>query len=431
MVSLWMLAVFLVLAAFRVPICAAMGFGALAGLLLMGLPADTMVRNMLDSVRSIPLLAVPFFILAASLMNQMGLTKRIFDFASHLVGFISGGLAQVNILSSVIFAGISGSALADIAGLGTVQIRAMTDRGYRKEFSAAVTVASSTIGPIIPPSIMFIIYAVNMNVSIGQLFVAGVLPGFLIALILMTTVWVLARTGVEACPPAQRSGIRTILASAASGAPAILTPVIIVLGMVTGVATATEAAVLAVLYSLVLGIIYREMSVARILTALKASIRTTALIMYLTGIGAVMAFVLTSEQAAEAVAAQLFSITEEPWLLLLLINFSILVLGCVLETLPALLIAMPLFGPIAFDLGMSPLQFGVVLTFNLLIGIITPPVGIGLYAVCAITGLRLEAIIRTTAVFLPTLIFALLVLTYVPFLSTWLPAVLFPDTYGG
>ena len=144
-----------------------------------------------------------------------------------------------------------------------------------------------------------------------------------------------------------------------------------------------------------------------------------------------MAFVLTSEQAAEAVAAQLFSITEEPWLLLLLVNFSILVLGCVLETLPALLIAMPLFGPIAFDLGMSPLQFGVVLTFNLLIGIITPPVGIGLYAVCAITGIKLEAIIRTTAVFLPTLIFALLVLTYVPFLSTWLPAVLFPDTYGG
>ena len=267
----------------------------------------------------------------------------------------------------------------------------MTDRGYRKEFSAAVTVASSTIGPIIPPSIMFIIYAVNMNVSIGQLFVAGVLPGFLIALILMATVWVLARTGVEACPPAKRSGIRTILASAASGAPAILTPVIIVLGMVTGVATATEAAVLAVLYSLFLGILYREMSVARIMTALKASIRTTALIMYLTGIGAVMAFVLTSEQAAEAVAAQMLAITEEPWLLLLLINFAVLVLGCVLETLPALLIAMPLFGPIALDLGMSPLQFGVVLTFNLLIGIITPPVGIGLYAVCAITGLRLEA----------------------------------------
>ena len=203
------------------------------------------------------------------------------------------------------------------------------------------------------------------------------------------------------------------------------------MGMVTGVATATEAAVLAVLYSLFLGVIYREMSLARILTALNASIRTTALIMYLTGIGAVMAFVLTSEQAAEAVAAQMLSITEEPWQLLLLINFAILVLGCVLETLPALLIAMPLFGPIAFDLGMSPLQFGVVITFNLLIGIITPPVGIGLYAVCAITGLRLEAIIRSTLVFLPTLILALLVLTFVPFLSTWLPSVLFPDTYGG
>jgi tripartite ATP-independent transporter DctM subunit len=205
MISVWMLVTFLVLAMFRIPVCVAMGFGALLGLYLMGLPPDTMVRNMLDSVRAIPLLAVPFFILAASIMNQMGLTRRIFNFASHLVGFIPGGLAQVNILSSVIFAGISGSALADIAGLGSVQIKAMTERGYRLEFSAAITVASSTIGPIIPPSIMFIIYAINMDVSIGQLFVAGVLPGLMIALVLMATVWFLAKSGLESCPPVRRS----------------------------------------------------------------------------------------------------------------------------------------------------------------------------------------------------------------------------------
>ena len=427
MTSLWMLVVFMALAIVRVPVCVAMGFGALVGLALMGLPPDTMVRNMQDSVRAIPFLAVPFFILAASIMNQMGLTRRIFDFASHLVGSIAGGLAQVNILSSVIFAGISGAALADIAGLGTVQINAMTERGYRLEFSAAITVASSTIGPIIPPSIMFILYAVNMNTSIGRLFVAGVVPGFLIALVLMVTVWVLAKTGIEACPPVRRSGLGEIARSFWQGGPAILTPVIIVTGMVSGVATPTEASVTAVLYSLLLGVLYREITVAKLRRAFETSIRTTALIMYLAAVGSVMAFVLTVEQAADVVAGVMLSVTEERWLLLLLINFAILILGCLIETVPALLISMPLFGPIAFDLGMDPLQFGVMLTFNLLIGIITPPIGIGLYAVCAITGLRLEAIIKSTAVFLPTLVIALLLITYVAPLSLWLPGVLFAD----
>jgi tripartite ATP-independent transporter DctM subunit len=427
MISVWMLVVFMALAALRVPICVAMGVGAFLGIALMGLPVDTMVRYMLDSVRAVPLLAIPFFILAASIMNQMGLTRRIFDFASSLVGFVSGGLAQVNILSSVIFAGISGSALADIAGLGTVQIRAMTDQGYRLEFSAAITIASSTIGPIIPPSIMFIIFAVNMNTSIGQLFVAGILPGFMIAIVLMATVWILAKTGLEACPPVRRSGPREIARSFWRGMPAILTPAIIVTGMVSGVATATEAAVLAVLYSIFLGALYREITFGKLRRAFESSIRTTALIMYLTGIGSVIAFVLTSEQAADLVAGSLLSLSDQRWLLLLLINVAILFLGCVLETLPALLISMPLFGPVAFDLGVAPLQFGVMLTFNLLIGIITPPIGIGLYAICAITGLRLEAVIKSTAVFLPTLFIALLLITYVAPLSTWLPGVLFAD----
>ena len=427
MISVWMLIIFMVLALLRVPVCVSMGIGAFFGLALMGMPLDTMIRGMQDSVRSIPFLAVPFFILAASLMNQMGLTRRIFSFASHLVGFMAGGLAQVNILASVIFAGISGAALADIAGLGAVQIKAMTESGYRLEFSAAITVASATIGPIIPPSIMFIIYAVNMNVSIGRLFVAGFLPGFMIAFVLMATVWFLAKTGLEKCPPVKRSGIREIALSFLQGGPAILTPVIIITGMVSGVATPTEAAVLAVLYSILLGVFYREVTFAKLRCALESSIRTTALIMYLAAIGSVMAFVLTSEQAADWVAAFLLSMTTEPWILLLLINIAILFLGCVLETVPAMLIAMPLFGPIAINLGMDPVQFGVMLTFNLLIGIITPPIGIGLYAICAITGLRLEAIIKSTAVFLPTLVIALLLITFVAPLSMWLPSILFAD----
>ena len=333
----------------------------------------------------------------------------------------------MNILSSVIFAGISGAALADIAGLGSVQIKAMTERGYRLGFSSAITVASATIGPIIPPSIMFIIYAVNMNVSIGRLFIAGFLPGFMIAFVLMATVWFLARSGIEKCPPLRRSSIREIGRSFWQGGPAIMTPIIIVTGMVSGIATATEASVLAVLYSLFLGVIYREITLAKLRRAFESTIRTTALIMYLAGVGSVMAFVLTSEQAADWVAAFLMTMTTEPWILLLLINLVLLFMGCVLETVPAMLIAMPLLGPIAIDLGMDPLQFGVVLTFNLLIGMITPPIGIGLYAICAITGQRLEEVIKSTAVFLPTLLIALLLMTYVAPLSMWLPGVLFAD----
>jgi TRAP-type C4-dicarboxylate transport system permease large subunit len=397
--SFWILVTFLGLAALRVPICAAMGLGALVGLAIMGLPFQTMIRSMLSEVRSIPLLAVPFFILAASIMNETGLTRRIFDFANAVVGFVRGGLAQVNILASLIFAGISGSALADIAGLGAIEIRAMTERGYRLEFSAAITVASSTLGPIIPPSIMFIIYAVNANVSIGQLFVAGILPGLAIA--------------------------AEIARTFKSGAPAILSPVIIVVGMVSGIATATEASVIAVLYSLLLGLCYREIRPRRLLRAFDASIRATALVMYLTGIGAVMAYVLTSEQVAAAVTHAMLGLTEQRWLLLLLINLAILILGCVLETLPALLIAIPILQPVAAAVGIDPLQFGVILTFNLLIGIMTPPVGLGLFAVCAITGLKLERVIASTAVFIPILILALLLLTYVPALSLWLPGLLF------
>jgi tripartite ATP-independent transporter DctM subunit len=427
MISVSMLLVFLVLALLRVPVCVSMGFGAIFGLTLMEIPLDSMIRSTQDALRSIPFMAVPFFILAASLMNQMGLTRRIFAFASHLVGAIPGGLAQVNILSSVIFAGISGSALADIVGLGSVQIKAMTEREYRLEFSAAITVVSSTIGPIIPPSIMFIIYAVNMNVSIGRLFVAGFLPGFMIAFVLMVTVYFMAKTGIEKCPPLKRSGIREISRSFLQGGPAIVTPIIIVTGMVSGVATPTEASVLAVLYSIFLGVVYREITMVKLRRAFESTIRTTALIMYLAGIGSVMAFVLTSEQAADWLAVFLMTISTEPWVLFLLINIALLLLGCVLETVPAMLIAMPLFGPIVFDLGMDPLQFGVMLTFNLLIGMITPPIGIGLYAICAITGLRLEAVIKATAVFLPTLLIALLLMTYVAPLSLWLPNVLFAD----
>ena len=241
-----MLVVFIVLMLLRVPVCSAMGFGAITGLALMGLPLSTMARYMVEEVRAVPLLAIPFFVLAAAVMNEFGVTRRIFDFANHLVGWMRGGLAQVAIVSNMVFAGISGSALADIAGLGTIIINAMTRHGYRLEFAAGITVAASIVAPIIPPSIMFIIYAVMMNVSIGKLFVAGIVPGLMIGLVLMITVWVLATFRLEPFPAPQRSSWGELGRSALAGAPAILSPLIILAGMVGGIATPTEAGVLAV-----------------------------------------------------------------------------------------------------------------------------------------------------------------------------------------
>jgi tripartite ATP-independent transporter DctM subunit len=423
--SATMMAVFLVLMLLRVPVCAAMGIGALVGLAMMGLPLPTLARYMVEEVRAVTLLAIPFFVLAAAVMNAFGVTRRIFDFANHLVGWMRGGLAQVAIVSNVVFAGISGSALADIAGLGSMIVNAMTRHGYRLEFAAGVTVAASMVAPIIPPSIMFIIYAVMMHVSIGQLFVAGILPGLMIGGVLMLTVWLIAFFRRDAFPAPQRSSWRALGRSALVGAPAILSPAIILAGMVGGIATPTEAGVLAVLYALLLGALYGEITPRRLAEALIGSVRTTAMIMYLTGVGAAMAFVLVSDQVAEALTRQLLALTDQTWLLLLIINLILLVLGAVLETVPAMLIAIPILGPAAVSFGVDPLQFGVILCLNLIIGIMTPPIGLGLFAICAITGLKIERAIVACMIFMPTLLVALLLVTYVPGLSTWLPGVMF------
>jgi tripartite ATP-independent transporter DctM subunit len=420
-----MICVFLALAACGVPVCAAMGLAAFLGLLLIDVPLDTFVRYMLHDVKSVPLLAIPFFILAGNLMNRFGLTRRIFAFITSLVGAFTAGLAQVNVLSSMIFAGISGSALADIAGLGTMQIEAMKRAGYRAEFAAAVTVASSLLAPIIPPSIMFIIYAVIMNVSIGHLFVAGVLPGVAMAVILLANNWVLAKTGWEKFPQPQRTSWREIRRTFWHALPALLTPVVILRSMITGLVTPTEASVLAVLYALLLGVLYGEISWQSLLGAFTDAARTTSLVMFLTGVGSVMSFVITFEQVAEMLAQQLGALTDSKWIILGLVTLALLVLGCFLETVPAMLIGIPLFGPLVVKFGIDPVHFGVVLTYALLLGIVHPPVGLGLFAVCAVTRLRLEAVTWATMKFYPAFLVILLVYMFIPGLSTWLPSIVF------
>src|ERR1700733_715915 len=406
-----MVASFMVLMLLGVPVSASMGLAALFGLELLDLPLATFPRYLTQDVRSVPLLAIPFFILTGNLMNRLEMTRRIFDFINAVLGSLRGGLAHVGVIASMVFGGISGSALADLAGLGTMVIHAMRRAGYRAEFSAALMVSSSLLAPILPPSIMFIIYAVLMNISVAHMFAAGIIPGVALATILIANNIMLGRLGFEPYPPPQRTPPRQMLRLAAAGLPALLTPVVILRSMISGLTTPTEASIVAVCYTLLLGLLYREVTLERLRLAFVETARMTALVMYLTGFGSVMGFVLTSDQVAVHLAHGIVVVTQDKWVVLALVTLSLLVLGCFLETVPALLIGVPLFG--------------VVLTFALLLGIIHPPVGLGLFTVCAISRLRLEAVVRASLMFYPALLLALLLFMFVPALSTWLPTVLF------
>jgi tripartite ATP-independent transporter DctM subunit len=338
-----MVVVLIGLMAFRVPICVSMGISGFAGLAVLGMPLDAFVRYTLTDTRAVPFLAVPFFILAGNLMNRYGLTRRIFDLLQQLVGFFAGGLAHVTVLTTLVFGGISGSAVATIAGVGTIIIHAMWEAGYRPAFAAALTVASSLMDPLVPPSIMFILYAVLMNVSVAKMFLAGIVPGLMLCLFLICNNLLLSRFGIERFPERTRGSLDGLLRSAWRGVPALLTPLVIMRGMTTGLVTPREAGVLAVLYIVLLAIVHREFSWGRTQTALIDAARTTSLVMLLTGIGSVMGFVMTSERTAAMLAADIVALTGSQAVVLSIVVVAILFLGIFLEAVPVLLIAVPLF----------------------------------------------------------------------------------------
>jgi tripartite ATP-independent transporter DctM subunit len=424
MATALMIGVLILLMPLRVPVCAAMGLSAIVGLAMLDMPFNTLVRYMATDVRSVPLLAIPFFVLAGNMMNQFGMTRRIFNFLEVVVGYFSGGLAQVAVLAAMVFGGISGSALATIAGLGIITVHAMRTAGYRPEFAAALVVAASLMDPLIPPSIMFIIYAVQMNVSIADLFIAGVIPGILLGVLLMANNAVLVKFKIEQAPPAVAPSLERLKTTFLQGFPALLTPIIILRSMTTGLVTPTEASVLAVLYTLFLGVIHREITWERLVASFEESTRATALIMFLTALGTVMGFVMTSERAAELMANWMVSFTDSRYVVLALVVLALLVMGIFLEAIPVMLIAVPLFGPLVVSYGVDPVHFGVVLTFAILLGIVHPPIGLGIFAVCAITRLRMEPVVRATLLFYPVFVLCLLLLMFIPALSTWLPRLL-------
>ena len=419
-------------------------FGTLAVMLILGIPVAialagsallyiatstsipplVVTHRMINGVDSFPLLAVPFFILAGNLMNTAGITARIFDFALALVGWLRGGLGHVNVGASVIFAGMSGAAVADAGGLGAIEIKAMRDAGYDDDFSVGITAASSTIGPIIPPSLPMVIYGVVAGASIGQLFAAGFIPGLIMALSLMIMVAVISWRRNYPRDRAFRLGV--LWTAFRRAFLSLLTPVIIVGGILSGAFTPTEAAVAACAYALFLGLfVYRTLTLRRFLRVSFDTIETTAVVLFVVGAAAIFAWVLTSNRAPEVVAGMLLAVSDRPWVILLLINLILLVVGCFMETVAAITIMVPVLLPVAVELGIDPVHFGVIMVLNLMIGLLTPPVGMVLYVLARVANISFERAVVGTAPFLVPLVVVLMLITFVPSLTMWLPTLIY------
>lgn len=418
----WVLfAGFVLLILLRVPITMAIGAAVMAALLIAGFGDSLYIMplQVLEGVDNPALLAIPFFIMAGNLMNAVGMTDKIFNFATRLVGHLRAGLAQVNVMSSMIFAGVSGAAVADCAGLGTVEIKAMRERGYPADFAAALTVASAVVGPIIPPSISLVIYAFLSNTSVARLFLAGIIPGLLIGLALMAFNRYLAVR--RDFPREPRASLREIARSAVDGFAALVAPLIILSAIVTGYTTATEAGVLACAYSILLGLIYRTLTPAKLWQALTDTMLISAVIMVIVGYSTVMGWLLAIEQVPQQLADHILLVTENRHLFLALLLIFLLLIGCVVEGVPAKLILVPMLLPIIDTFGIDRVHFGLIITLALLIGIATPPMGIGLYIMVEVGNVPFEKVTVAVLPFLIPLILVLILITYVPPLTLWLP----------
>lgn len=419
-----MFLVFLLLLAIGFPVSFSMILSTFVALIMGGYSGEMLPLHVTEGVKGYTLLAIPLFIIAGNLMNTSGITLRIFDFAIALIGHIRAGLAQVNIVASVIFSGISGTAVGDQAGLGAIEMKAMVDKGYTKPFSAAITLASSVIGAIIPPSVPFIVYAFLAEVSVKELFFAGVFPGLLIAISLGVYIHIQAGRGKIVTPPPETFDAKRLWTATKDGFFALLAPLVILGGMLGGIVTPTEAGALAVVYALFCSLIYKEFTIKNLTDGFKLSLNSTALIMFLIGVGSAMGWIISAEQLPQVLSEFLLNLTENKFLMLLIINVMLLFLGSIMEGIPIKLIMVPILLPIIDSLGIDRVHFGVVMSYNLLLGMITPPVGLGLYVISRVGKVSFEDVVKNILPFYIPLVIALLVITYFPQLSLWLPSLL-------
>ncbi|MBO9409798.1 TRAP transporter large permease [Shimia sp. R9_1] len=408
----------------RMPIAFSLALSSFAYILHSGLPPVLLMHNMVNGMDSFPLLAIPFFILAGALMNSAGITARIFGFARAIVGWMHGGLGHVNIGASIIFAGMSGAAVADAGGLGAIEIKAMREAGYDDDFSVGVTAASSTIGPIIPPSLPLVIFGVMASVSIGQLFVAGIVPGLMMAGALSVMVWWMSR---KRAYPRDVAFSATLIGTRFKAAfLPLMTPVIIVGGIVSGAFTPTEAAICAAAYALVLGtLVYRTLTLRKLAVISLETIETTAAIMLIVGAASVFAWILTANQIATQFAEFVLSFTDSKAVVLLLIMAIVLIVGLFMETIAAISILVPVLMPVAAQFGIDPIHLGIIVILNLMLGLLTPPVGMVLFVLSRVSKVPFEQCVKATLPFLVPLIGVLLLLTFIPQLVLWLPELLY------
>jgi tripartite ATP-independent transporter DctM subunit len=402
------------------PISFALGLSSLVLLFLVDANLAVLVEQGIRGVNSFPLLAIPFFILVGELMSTGGLARRLVAFAQALVGFISGGLGQVNVAASMFFGGISGSAVADTSAIGGMMIPGMKREGYTGGHATAITVSSSVIGIIIPPSIPLILYGIVTNTSISQLFIAGIVPGIVIGLVLMITTYLTSRR--HSATSRQPFSVRQLGESFRGAVLGLLLPIIIVGGILGGVFTATEAAVAAVAYSLVISMfVYREIKVTDLWPILIRTGRTTGMVLFLLAMAMSTAFLLTTAQVPTALVTTVEGISTNPYVVLALLIALLLVVGVVMDLTPAMVILAPIMAPIALNVGVPPVYLGVIMSVVLGIGLITPPVGTVLYVGCAVGRVPMSELLRSMPPFYIALLLVVVLLVAFPSLVLWLP----------
>lgn len=422
---IWLFIAFIVLACMRMPVAFALGTATVFFIALAtGIPLSSVPHKMVNGIDSYVFLAIPLFLFAGRLMNAGGITDRIFGFARSLIGSIRGGLAQANILAGMFFSAISGSAVAAVGGLGEIEMKVMKQNGYDDEFAASVAVAASVLGPVIPPSIPLIIYASMTDNSVGKLFLGGIVPGIMLALSLMFIIAIISK--IRKYPKDPVPGIKRIILSLKEAFLPLLMPVIMLGGIYSGLFTPTEAAAVAGAYALLISLfVYKTISLKDLPGILVETMITTSVVTFVISTTSSFSFVLSLNEAGQGITEIMLGISGNKFLLLLLINLVLLIFGALMEAGVVLILFIPILYPAAVNLGIDPVHFGLIMTVNLMIGVATPPMGMCLFVMSQISGIRLETLMKSILVFLIPLIAILFLITFIPELVTWLP-----DLYG-
>lgn len=418
-----MLVLFLVLLFIKVPIAYSLGVSALSYLLLEGLPLNIVAEKMYAGIDSFTMVAIPSFILAGNLMNQGGITRRIIEFCNVFVGHIRGALAYINILASLLFAGISGTALADVASIGSMMIPAMEEEGYDADFSVAITASTSLVGPIIPPSVPMVIVGTLTNISVARLFVGGIIPGILMGIGFVIPTYIIAKKRnypvyERVSKEERRKTVRNVIW-------ALMIPPLLMGGILSGVFTPTEASIVTVLYSFIVGIfIYKEIGFRDIPRIIRQTVIDSSAVLILVGAANIFAWILTSERIPQAIAAGVLGVTDNKVAVILLMNLVLIFTGMFLESIAALIIMVPVLLPVATQIGMEPLHFAIMAILNLMLGLITPPVGLCLMTAAQIGNISMGRAIKANMPFLILMLIVLMLIAFIPGITTFLPGLI-------